>query len=116
LSQEDIKSLFGIILELKSKGIAIVYISHFLEEVSAIADRLTVLRDGAAVGTHRISDISNDEIVSLMVGRKVDDLYPRSHRSRGEPMLELTEISGMKKRESDSLVIYCDWLAPAVPS
>jgi ribose transport system ATP-binding protein len=106
LSQEDIKSLFGIILELKSKGIAIVYISHFLEEVSAIADRLTVLRDGAAVGTHRISDISNDEIVSLMVGRKVDDLYPRSHRSRGEPMLELTEISGMQKPESASLVLY----------
>ena len=106
LSQKDIESLFSIIRSLKEQGLAIVYISHFLEEVSELADRLTVLRDGAAVGTRKVAEVTTDEIVSMMVGREVTELYPKSVRKPGKPLLELKHVAGRKKPEDASLVLH----------
>ncbi|MEQ8762799.1 MAG: sugar ABC transporter ATP-binding protein [Planctomycetota bacterium] len=93
LTSRDIERLFNLIARLKQRGRAIVYISHFLEEVTRIADRYTVLRDGAAVGTGNVEDAEHDRLVSLMVGRDVDDLYPRSPREPGPVLLEIEGLS-----------------------
>lgn len=106
LSQKDIDTLFKIINNLKKQNISIIYISHFLEEVRMIADRLTVLRDGAAVATKMVGAISSDEIIQMMVGRKVNELYPRSKRTFGEVVLEMNHLAGHKKPETASLQLY----------
>jgi ribose transport system ATP-binding protein len=92
LAQDDVKRLFDLIARLKSQGHAIVYISHFIEEVKTVSDRFVVLRDGRNAGRGPTGTTSADEIVRLMVGGALDDLYPRSPRTRGEPILELTHV------------------------
>jgi ribose transport system ATP-binding protein len=92
LAQEDAQRLFLLVARLRERGHAIVYISHFLEEVKQVADRYVVLRDGSNVGGGEMAAASTREIVSLMVGRAVDDLYPRSPRTPGEPVLELEDF------------------------
>ena len=80
LTHADVERLFALIRRLKSQGLAIVYISHFIEEVKAISDRVVVLRDGANAGGGRTADLSPEMIVERMVGREVEDLYPRTPR------------------------------------
>jgi ribose transport system ATP-binding protein len=87
LAQADTRRLFGLIGELKRQGHAIVYISHFIEEVKEVADRIVVLRDGRVAGGGLASELSATDIVRQMVGRSVDALYPRSARTRGEAIL-----------------------------
>jgi ribose transport system ATP-binding protein len=103
LTQQDVERLFEIIGRLKQQGKAIVYISHFIEEVKRIADRVTVLRDGRVVGTSDVANITPDEIVALMVGRQVEELYPRSVRHPGEVVLEIENLAGEEKPTSASL-------------
>jgi ribose transport system ATP-binding protein len=103
LAARDIEKLFALIRRLKGKGISVVYISHFLEEVRAISDRFTVLRDGETVGSGVTQDTSNEQIIAQMVGRDVEDLYPRSKRVPGEIILELKNLSGTEKPKSVSL-------------
>lgn len=103
LAQQDVERLFALIAVLKKQGKAIVYISHFIEEVKRVADRVTILRDGKVAGQSATDAISPAEIVAFMVGREVEDLYPRSHRQAGEVVLEITELSGMEKPRSVSL-------------
>ena len=92
LAHADVERLFALIRRLKAQGLAIVYISHFIEEVKAISDRVVVLRDGRNAGGGLTSELPAETIVQLMVGREVDDLYPRSERRPGEPLLELSEL------------------------
>ena len=106
LSQRDIQRLFDIIRDLKIRGLSIVYISHFLEEVQRIADRLTVLRDGSVVGTRDVESVTTDEIIQMMVGREVHELYPRSSRERGEAVLEIDDLAGVTKPESVSFALH----------
>jgi ribose transport system ATP-binding protein len=89
LGRDDTRRLFELIARLKREGHAIVYISHFIEEVKAVADRIVVLRDGRVAGGGPAADLAPPQIVALMVGRNVDDLYPHSERRRGEPILEV---------------------------
>ena len=103
LTRQDVERLFEIIARLKQQGKAIIYISHFIEEVKRIADNVTVLRDGAVVGGSDVDAISIDEIVALMVGRQVDELYPRSEREPGEVILEIEDLAGPQKPVSASL-------------
>ncbi len=103
LTQQDVERLFEIIGRLKQQGKAIVYISHFIEEVKRIADRVTVLRDGKVVGGSAVDAITTDEIVALMVGRQVEELYPRSARQAGEVILEIDDLAGLEKPISASL-------------
>lgn len=87
LAQEDVRRLFELIDRLAAQGIAIIYISHFLEEVRRLSRRLTILRDGRSVATHVTSAVSDAAIVASMVGRDVAELYPRSPRLPGEILL-----------------------------
>ena len=82
LQGSDVDRLFALIRRLSSRGIAIVYISHFLEEVRQIADRYTVLRDGRSVGTGTIAATTNEQLITMMVGRSADGLFPTRHRPR----------------------------------
>lgn len=105
LTSRDIAGLFTLIRRLRDQGHGIIYISHFLEEVKEITSRYTVLRDGKSVGGGLTADASTDAIISMMVGRKVDDLYPRSNHTPGEMILELNDVSGIKKPAQASLAL-----------
>ena len=103
LALPDVERLFAVIRRLREQGQAIVYISHFLEEVRRIADRVTILRDGRVAGGGAIAATSIEEMVGLMVGRRIEELYPRSARTRGEVALEVEDLAGEKKPEQASL-------------
>jgi ribose transport system ATP-binding protein len=103
LTARDIQKLFALIRRLKAKNISVVYISHFLEEVREISDRFTVLRDGETVGTGITSETPSEKIIALMVGRSVNELYPRSSRTPGDVILEVKDLSGRQKPSSASL-------------
>jgi ribose transport system ATP-binding protein len=105
LTAEDTRRLFDLLRRLRSGGHAVVFISHFLEEVREIADRFVVLRDGASVGGGRTSDHSMSEIASMMVGRDVSDLFPRSRRTPGEVILDIAALAGARKPASASFVL-----------
>ena len=89
LGRRDVERLFALIARLKANGHSIVYISHFIEEVREVCDRLVVLRDGRVAGGGP-STMAVGEIVRLMVGREVTDLFPRTPRRAGEAVLEVT--------------------------
>lgn len=103
LTSRDIEGLFTLIRRLRDQGHGIIYISHFLEEVREIASRFSVLRDGKSVGGGTTAEASTDHIISLMVGRKVDDLYPRSAHQPGDVILEISNLAGIAKPASASL-------------
>ncbi|MGB2959932.1 MAG: sugar ABC transporter ATP-binding protein, partial [Bacteroidota bacterium] len=105
LSIHDIQKLFELIARLKRQGHAIVYISHFIEEVKQIADNFTVLRDGRSVGGGSSAEHSVEQIVGMMIGRSVEQLYPRSERRPGEVLLEIRELSSLPKPLSASLTL-----------
>jgi ribose transport system ATP-binding protein len=92
LGLDDVRRLFSLLARLKASGHAIVYISHFIEEVKTITDRFVVLRDGKNAGAGITAETANDAIVSLMVGAAPSDLFPRSPRTRGEAILEVTAL------------------------
>jgi ribose transport system ATP-binding protein len=92
LGRADVEHLFELLRHLKSQGHAIVYISHFIEEVKTVADRFIVLRDGRNAGGGDTAAATHDDIVALMVGQSVDNLFPRSPRSRGEAILEVNDL------------------------
>lgn len=106
LTARDIENLFAMLRRLKKQGIGIVYISHFLEEVRAISERFTVLRDGASVGGGITIDARDDQIIKLMVGRDVEDLYPRTAHTGGEAVLEITHLAGTKRPRNASLQLH----------
>jgi len=91
LGRRDVLRLFALIKRLKAKGHAVVYISHFIEEVREVCDRIVVLRDGQVSGEGPAS-MSSDEIVRLMVGRPVQDLFPRTARKTGETVLHVDAL------------------------
>ena len=103
LSAEDTARLFEVVRKLTQRGVAVVYISHFLEEVREIGERFTVLRDGVTVGTGAVSESSLDELVSLMAGRSLDEFFPTVPHEAGEVVLELDELRGQSLPQRASL-------------
>jgi ribose transport system ATP-binding protein len=97
LASDDVERLFAVIRSLRDRGLGIVYISHFLEEVQRIADAYTVLRDGSTVGSGAISGARIADIVGMMAGREVSELFPRSPRTAGEVVLEVNDLAGIDK-------------------
>jgi ribose transport system ATP-binding protein len=106
LAQADAEALFALMSRLRAQGHAIVYITHFIEEAQRVADRFTVLRDGRTVGGGAMAGATVPEIVDLMVGRRVEQLYPRGARTRGEPLLEVTDLRGAGKPERASFTLH----------
>ena len=93
LSQTESQHLFGLLRGMRERGMGLVYISHRMEEVWALADRITVLRDGYLVGTKLKGEVEPAEIVRMMVGREVHELYLRSERSAGEVRLQVSGLT-----------------------
>ena len=94
LSLDDTARLFEVIRRLRSDGVAVIYISHFLEEVAEIADRFTVLRDGRAVTHGRVADTPVETMVEAMVGSGLDELFPRLDGAPGDVVLDLRRVAG----------------------
>ncbi len=92
LTEHDAARLFEVIRRLRGKGLSIVYISHFLEEVRAIADRFTVLRDGQTVATGPIAGTDQATLIRHMVGRDLDEIFPKVPHEPGEVVLELKAL------------------------
>jgi rhamnose transport system ATP-binding protein len=92
LVEEDVQQLLAIVRLLRDKGVGIVYVSHKLPEIFALADRVTVLRDGARVGTAPIGELDERKLVSMMVGRPIDQLFPKQATKIGAPLLELRSL------------------------
>jgi ribose transport system ATP-binding protein len=97
LTRADAGKLFDLIRRLRAQGHAIVYISHFLEEVQALSDRYTVLRDGRTVATGRTADASLPRLAQLMVGREVSELYVRRPREPGDVVLKVAGLAGRRR-------------------
>lgn len=95
LQRVDVERLFSLIRKLRSEGLSVIYISHFLEEVREIADRFTVLRDGQSVATGEIASVTDDDLITQMVGRPVQNLFPRRGRPSPEadPVLEVNDLA-----------------------
>src|SRR5262245_20927073 len=106
LTQEDARRLFALVRRLRGRGVSVVYISHFLEEVQEIADRFTVLRDGQSVGTAPLAGFDVHRIVEWMVGRRLTEQFPRVPHTIGPPVLELTELSGERLPAGVSLTLH----------
>lgn len=97
LTNKEIDQLFSIMRRLKESGKSIIYISHKLEEIFEIADRVTVYRDGQYIGTKEVSDITTPELIKMMVGRDVDELFPKVICEIGEVKMEVKGLSHGKK-------------------
>ena len=101
LTESEVKKLFEIIRDLKSKGIGIVFISHKLSEIKEIGDRISILKDGNYVGTWNVSDLSEEDMVRLMVGRELEKSYQEGHGSFGEVVFEVKNLSRKDGKVSD---------------
>jgi ribose transport system ATP-binding protein len=93
LAEKEIEDLFEVIRDLTSQGIAILYISHRLDEIFRIADRVTVMRDGKIVDTLPIDELDEDKLVRLMVGRDIENLYPKTEVEIGDVVLRAEGIT-----------------------
>ncbi len=105
LTQVDTENLFAVIDRLRRRGVSIIYISHFLEECKRVCARYTVLRDGESVGSGEMASASMAAIIERMVGRQMDEIYPRVEHPLGKPVLELRNVAGPRKPVSASLVL-----------
>jgi ribose transport system ATP-binding protein len=95
LTKAEAESLYAMVEKLKAKGVTIVYISHRMEEIFRLSDRITVLRDGQKIETLNTSDTNLDDLVKLMVGRELKETYPvRNHTISEEVLLEVENLSG----------------------
>ncbi|HHT73735.1 MAG TPA: sugar ABC transporter ATP-binding protein [Firmicutes bacterium] len=106
LGQEEADELFSVMRQLKSEGVTIIFISHKLEEIKEIGDRLTVLRDGKKIITTDVDSLSIDEIITYMVGRQIDDKYPKVKSKRGELALEVRNLSTPELLQDISFKAY----------
>ncbi|HQU82346.1 MAG TPA: xylose ABC transporter ATP-binding protein [Pyrinomonadaceae bacterium] len=93
LTESEVETLFRILTDLKARGVGMIYISHKLDEVFAMSDRITVLRDGKTVGTHDAKDLTKDKVIALMVGREVGDIFPQTSHEFGETVMEVKNLN-----------------------
>ncbi|MBL8145451.1 MAG: sugar ABC transporter ATP-binding protein [Anaerolineae bacterium] len=92
LTESDVERLFSIVRLLRERGVGIVYISHRLQEVFDLTDRVTVLRDGQYVGTKDVRDVTESDLITMMVGRTIDELFPKLKADIGETVLEVRDL------------------------
>lgn len=94
LDSEETEHLFRTIRELKEKGVAIIYISHRMEEIFEICDHVSVFRDGTYVGERSMEGVTREELISMMVGRKVENVFPKTDCEIGDVVFKVENISG----------------------
>jgi rhamnose transport system ATP-binding protein len=101
LSDREVERLFGVIARLREHGVGIIYISHRLEEISAIADRITVLRDGETIATRAATDVSRADVIRMMVGRELAAVFPKRDVPAGDLALEVRGLSNRRSGVHD---------------
>ena len=106
LAREEVERLFGIIALLKARGVTVLYVSHRLEEIFSIADRVTVLKDGRYQGTFRVRETSRSELIRRMVGRKLSEMYPPRGDGRGEVVLDVRDITRSPRLQGVSFQVH----------
>jgi len=106
LSRKDTERLFGVVRRLRDQGVAVIYISHFLEEVKRVADRYTVLRDGRTVASGDVSSTDIETIIEQMVGRKIGEIFPEVISHPREEILRLDELSCEPSPRAVNLNLY----------
>ena len=104
LTKKELDALFEIIRDLKRSGIAVIYISHRMEEIFEICETVTVMRDGQIIGTRNVAEVTSDELVEMMVGREVNSAYPKREVQIGEEVLRVEHLC-RKDRQQD--VAFC---------
>ena len=102
LTKKELNALFDIIRDLKKRGIAVIYISHRMEEIFEICETATVMRDGRIIGTVNVGEVSPDRIVEMMVGREVSSAYPRRDTVPGEEILRVENLCRKDRRQNVS--------------
>ena len=107
LSEEDTQNLFKVIRELRAQGVGMIYISHRLEELPVIADRVTVLRDGRTIDTRLMSEVDRQQLIQLMVGRELSAVFPKKELALGEVVLELRHLGCSALGVSDVNLSVC---------
>ena len=93
LADADVRRLMTVVKRLRDRGVGIIYVSHKLPEIFELADRVTVLRDGALIGTRPIAEVTERTLVAMMVGREIDHLFPKPDPNIGETVLKVTGLS-----------------------
>ncbi len=107
LTDKEIARLFALIRKLKKQGIAVIYISHKLEEVLAVCDRVTALKDGETTGTKPISEVTKEDMVSMMIGRSLNQYYPvRENAARDEILFEAKKLHAGKQVRNVSFQVH----------
>lgn len=106
LTNDEVEKLYGIIHSLSEKGKAIIYISHKFDEIFRICDRATIFRDGEYVDTKDMDHVSEEELVSLMVGRKMDEMFPKEETEIGEPVLEAEHLTRKDAVDDVSFTVH----------
>ncbi|MCD8082453.1 MAG: sugar ABC transporter ATP-binding protein [Clostridiales bacterium] len=98
LTTPEIQALFAIIRRLRERGLGIIYISHRMNEIFEIGDRITIMRDGKYIGTRVLKDTTIDEIISMMIGRSIGQLFDRTWNKPGKVLLEMRNLTGLRFR------------------
>ena len=106
LSHKEINELYDLVELLKTQGKAILFISHKFDEIFHIADRYTVFRDGAFVGDGKIADLNEDDLVKMMVGRSVDQIFPPRQHQKGKPVLEVSGCAHPTEFENINFTLH----------
>jgi D-xylose transport system ATP-binding protein len=104
LTESEVETLFAILEKLKQRGVGMIYISHKLDEVFAMSDRITVLRDGRTVGTASREDLTKEKVISMMVGRDVGDIFPKQAHEFGASILEVKNLTAFDTETGKKLV------------
>jgi rhamnose transport system ATP-binding protein len=105
LTEADVRRLFDIVRRLRARGVGIVYISHRMDEIFEISDRVTVLRDGAYIGTRTTGATTSGELVEMMVGRRIEALFPKIEVAIGAPVLEARNLVAKPMTRGVSLTV-----------
>ena len=95
LSDNEVEALFRIMENLRKRGVAMIYISHKMDEIKRIADDVTVMRDGTYIGTWPAAELTIDDIIAKMVGRELTNIYPAKDRTPGEVIMEVKDVSSI---------------------
>ena len=106
LTEAEIEILFKVIRKLRDEHVTVIYISHRLEEIFELADRLTVLRDGRSIVTGDVSDFDRNKLIHYMVGREITSIYPPKSCNRGEKILEVSKLSTKGVLKDISFTLY----------
>ncbi len=105
LTESEVATLFGILEKLRTRGVGMIYISHKLDEVFKMSDRITVLRDGKTVATHAAADTDKNKVIAAMVGREVGNIFPKAEHDHGSTALRVKNLTAFAPDVADKKLV-----------